>query len=90
MFDEFEFHVYRLTAEDVESRAEPFAIAEPGPGRNLPPMSPEVPSLVTSYLADPQTGLEEPGTYQGGGCSRISIPSLNWISSGSPCWVWGR
>ncbi len=64
VFDEFEFHIYTLTPEEVEERAESFALAEPGPGRNLPPMNPKVPSRVTQYLADPETGLETPGTYR--------------------------
>ncbi len=64
VFDEFEFHIYRLSPEEVESRAEVFAVTEPGPGRNLPPMVPDVSSLVTTYLADAETGLEAPGTYR--------------------------
>jgi len=63
IFDEFEFHIYRLTPEEVEDRAERIDVTEPGPGRNLPPMLPKVPSLVTTYLADGSTGLEAPGTY---------------------------
>ncbi len=64
VFDEFEFHVYKLTPEEMEDRAEVVAVAEPGPGRNLSPMVPEVRSLVASYLDDASTGLEEPGTYR--------------------------
>lgn len=64
VFDEFEFHIYTMTAEEVEERAEVFALAEPGPGRNLPPMNSRVPSRVANYLADPDIGLEPPGTYR--------------------------
>ncbi len=64
VFDDFEFHIYRLTAEEVEARAEPFARIDPGPGRNLPPMDPRIPSRVSTYLADATTGLDAPGTYQ--------------------------
>jgi Tol biopolymer transport system component len=63
VFDEFEFHVYKLTAQEAEGRAELVAISEPGPGRNLPPISPTVPSRVAVYLRDYDTGLESPGTY---------------------------
>ncbi|MFH1764535.1 MAG: peptidase S9, partial [Gemmatimonadota bacterium] len=63
VFDDFEFHVYKLSPEEVEERAELFALAEPGPGRNLPPMNPKVPSRVTQYLADGGTGLAAPGSY---------------------------
>ncbi len=63
VFDEFEFHVYRLTPEEVEARAEVFARVEPGPGRNLVPMAPAAPSVVAEYLDDATTGLEAPGTY---------------------------
>lgn len=64
VFDEFEFHIYKLTAEEAEQRAETFALAEPGPGRNLPPMIPEVPSIVATYLDDPETGLEPADRYR--------------------------
>jgi len=66
VFDEFEFHIFTLTPEEVEERAEVFARAEPGPGRNLPPMNPNprVPNRVTNYLADSDTGLEPRGTYR--------------------------
>jgi len=63
VFDEFQFHVYRLTAQEAERRAELVAVSDPGPGRNLPPMSPRVPSRVAVYLRDYDTGLESPGTY---------------------------
>jgi len=64
VFDEFQFHIYRLSPEEVENRAEQFALTDPGPGRNLPPMNPGVPSRVSSYLADTDTGLEPPETYR--------------------------
>jgi Tol biopolymer transport system component len=64
VFDDFEFHIYSLTSEEVEERAEVFALAEPGPGRNLPPMSSQVPSRVAQYLAEKDIGLEAPGTYR--------------------------
>ncbi|MGD2122558.1 MAG: peptidase S9 [Gemmatimonadota bacterium] len=64
VFDEFEFHIYRLDSEEVENRAEVVLVGEPGPGRNLSPMVPETPSLVSTYLADAETGLEPPGTYR--------------------------
>ena len=64
VFDEFEFHIYTMTAEEVEERAEVFAVAEPGPGRNLPPMNSRISSRVANYLADPDVGLEPPGTYR--------------------------
>ena len=63
VFDEFEFHVFTLTPEQMDERAEFVVAVEPGPGRNLPPMSPRVPSMVSSYLSDAETGLEPPGTY---------------------------
>jgi outer membrane protein assembly factor BamA len=63
VFDEREFHIYKLNAEEVEARAEIVAVTEPGPGRNLPPTAPTVRSLVAGYLGDADTGLEPPGTY---------------------------
>ncbi len=63
VFDEFEFHVFKLSPEEVDQKAELVAQAEPGPGRNLPPIAPRVPSRVAVYLADYETGLEPPGTY---------------------------
>ena len=63
VFDEFEFHVYTLTPEEVEEGAEVVASADPGPGRNLPPIRSRVPSRVASYLEDWETGLEEPGAF---------------------------
>jgi Tol biopolymer transport system component len=66
VFDEREFHVYTLRAEEVEERAQPVVVAsaEPGPGRNLPPLVPQAPSRVATYLEDAETGLVPPGTYQ--------------------------
>jgi len=64
VFDDFEFHIYRLTAQEIEERAEPFAVVEPGLGRNLVPMEPREQSLVSAYLEDGETGLEPPGTYR--------------------------
>ena len=64
VFDEFEFHIYTLTPEEIEERAEPFEVMEPGPGRNLPPMVPKISGLVSTYLADGNTGLEAPGTFR--------------------------
>jgi len=63
VFDEFEFHVFRLTAAEVEARAESVSVTEPGPGRNLPPVVSQVPSRVATYLQDDETGLEPPGTF---------------------------
>jgi len=63
VFDEFEFHVFKLSADEIEARAERVAVTEPGLGRNLPPMKPKVPSRVATYLADYETGLEPPGTF---------------------------
>ena len=63
VFDEFEFHIYKLTQEEANKRAVRVAITEPGPGRNLPPASPVTQSRVESYLADYDTGLEPPQTY---------------------------
>jgi hypothetical protein len=63
VFDEFEFHIHRMSPDEVESRAETVVVAEPGPGRNLSPMEPEDRGVVSAYLADATTGLEEPGTY---------------------------
>jgi len=64
VFDDFEFHVFKLSPEEVEERAEVFALAEPGPGRNLPPVDPRAPTRVSRYLADAETGLQPPGTYK--------------------------
>ncbi|MGD8360397.1 MAG: peptidase S9 [Gemmatimonadota bacterium] len=64
VFDEFEFHVFKLTADEIAERAERVAVTEPGPGRKLSPIAPRVPSRVASYLGDPETGLESPGTYR--------------------------
>ncbi|MGW8265806.1 MAG: peptidase S9 [Longimicrobiales bacterium] len=63
VFDEFEFHILRLSADDAELRAERVAVTEPGPGRNLPPVASPVPSRVATYLSDPDTGLEPEGTF---------------------------
>jgi hypothetical protein len=63
VFDEFEYHVYTLTAEEADERAEVVVVTEPGPGRNLVPTDPRVPSRVEVYLDDYDTGLEPPGTY---------------------------
>jgi len=63
VFDEFEFHVYKLTYEEAVSGAERVAVTEPGLGRNLPPAQPRIPSRVAYYLSDYETGLESPGTY---------------------------
>jgi Tol biopolymer transport system component len=64
VFDEFEFHVYKLTQEDASERAERVAITTPGIGRNLPPAQPRTPSRVAFYLSDYDTGLEPPGAFQ--------------------------
>jgi len=63
VFDEREFHVYSLSAEEVEERAEVVAITAPGPGRMLPPMEPRAASSVDQYLKDAETGLVSPGTF---------------------------
>jgi len=63
VFDEREFHVYTLSPEEVEERAEVVAITEPGPGRRLPPMEPKAASRVDEYLKDHETGLVSPGTF---------------------------
>jgi hypothetical protein len=64
VFDEFEFHVYKLTQEEASERAERVAITTPGIGRNLPPAQPRTPSRVAFYLSDYDTGLEPPGAFQ--------------------------
>lgn len=63
VFDEFEFHVFTLSPEEIAEQAEVVAVSEPGPGRNLPPIRPQVPSRVATYLQDSETGLEPPGTF---------------------------
>jgi len=63
VFDEFEFHVYTLSAEEASEGAEIVALAEPGIGRNLPPVQPKVPSRIATYLQDYDTALEPSGTF---------------------------
>ncbi len=63
VFDEFEFHIYTLESGEAQERAEAVAKAEPGPGRFLPPGKPRVPSRVSNYLTDAETGLEPAGTF---------------------------
>lgn len=64
VFDEFEFHVYTLTADEADERAEVVAVGDVNRmGRNLPPVDPRVPSRVAVYLNDYETGLEPPGTF---------------------------
>jgi len=63
VFDEFEFHVYKLTQEEASARAELVVDAEPGLGRYLPPLETTIPSRVAQYLQDHETGLEPPGTF---------------------------
>ncbi len=63
VFNDFEFHILKLTPEEVEAAAEVVAVTEPTPGRNLPPLEPRLPSLVASYLDDPETGLLPDGTF---------------------------
>ena len=63
VFDEFEFHVYSLTAEEANERAEVVTSVEPGPGRRLPPMEPPIPSRVAAYLADYESGLRPEGIF---------------------------
>ncbi len=64
VFDDREFHVYKLSQDEAWAQAESVAVTEPGPGRYLPPLDPRAPSRVSTYLADHQTGLEPPGTFQ--------------------------
>lgn len=63
VFDEFEFHVYKLTAEQASQQAQQVAVTEPTLGRRLPPVQGSVPSRVATYLEDWETGLEPPGTF---------------------------
>jgi len=63
VFDEFEFHVYSLSADEVEERAEIVTVFEPGPGRLLPSMDPPAPSRVAGYLADHESGLPPVGAH---------------------------
>ncbi len=67
IFSEFGFTIHRLPANTpgrpltlVAQAGEP----GPGPGRVLPPGPPARFNLVASYLDDPMTGLDLPGTYQ--------------------------
>jgi hypothetical protein len=64
VFDEFEFHVFKLSPEEIDANAEVVAVTEPGPGRNLPPVHTRVPSRVATYLGDSDTGLDAPQTYR--------------------------
>jgi hypothetical protein len=63
IFDEFEFHVYALTAEEADERAEIVTSFEPGPGRLLPSVDPPAVSRVAAYLADHEGGLPPEGAF---------------------------
>ncbi len=63
VFDEFEFHIYSLSSQEAGANQELASEAEVAPGRLIPPAVPPVRSRVTSYLADPLTGLPPIGIY---------------------------
>ncbi len=63
VFDEFEFHIYSLSSQEAGANQELASEVEVAPGRLIPPAEPPIRSRVTSYLADPLTGLPPIGTY---------------------------
>jgi len=64
VFDEFEFHVYSLDANEANAGGVNVAVtSEPKPGRILPPSQPTRASRIAGYLADPLTGLVPEDTY---------------------------
>jgi WD40 repeat protein len=64
VFDEFEFHVYALSAEEADAQAQEVTSFEAGPGRNLPSVAPLAVSRVAAYLADHESGLPPVGAFQ--------------------------
>ena len=64
VFDEFEFHVYALTPEEANERAQVVTSFEAGPGRNLPSGAAPMASRVTAYLADHESGLPPVGAFR--------------------------
>jgi len=83
VFDEFEFHVYALSPEEADSRAEVVTHFEPGPGRMLPPMNPPAPSLVATYLAAHESGLPPEGSFSVADAEAFE-PSLQLDYVGQP------
>lgn len=63
VFNELEFHVVGMEPGAGELVAAVVA-AEVQPGRKLPPVGPDRFSRVDTYLADAETGLVAPGTFQ--------------------------
>ncbi|GMR13866.1 MAG: DPP IV N-terminal domain-containing protein [Gemmatimonadota bacterium] len=65
VFDEFEFHIYSLDANEANAGGVSVAAtAEPKPGRILPPSRVVRSSRIAGYLADPLTGLVPENTYR--------------------------
>ncbi|MFV2007099.1 MAG: BamA/TamA family outer membrane protein [Longimicrobiales bacterium] len=65
VFDEFEFHIYSLDANEANAGGVTVAAtSEPKPGRILPPSQVTRSSRIASYLADPLIGLVPENTYQ--------------------------
>lgn len=65
VFDEFEFHIYSLDANEADAGGVSVAAtSEPKPGRILPPSQLTRSSRIAGYLADPLTGLVPENTYR--------------------------
>ncbi len=82
VFDEFQFHVYSMDSRDAEATpvvAETIDLA----GRFLPPSEMQVPSRVSAYLADAETALASPGTYDPGEAQGYS-PAMGLDFIGQP------
>jgi Tol biopolymer transport system component len=63
VFNHFEFHINRLGANPPGTPQAPFT-AEEQLGQMIPPFNPDRYSRVAEYHADPNTGLESPGTFK--------------------------
>ena len=63
VFSGFEFHVVRMAASPPTTTVATAPTPEQARGRRLPPQEPDRFSRVSTYLGDPDTGLEPPGAF---------------------------
>ncbi len=82
VFDEFQFHIYSMDSRDAVSAPAIAETMDPA-GRYLPPREMALPSRVAAYLADPQTALASPGSYDPGRAQGYS-PSMGLDYVGQP------
>jgi len=83
VFDSLEFHVYTMPVDVPGTAVVANGQTVDFPGRRLPPVNPDRFSRIETYLADAETGLRRPGSFQVADAERYR-PGLTLDYVGQP------